>query len=111
MRAERRAIRNEKPLHNIDGSAEGRARWRAARHADANRSITPDRHSNPNVTVRFAEQVKADAEKELGARGWTLADALHAALLWLLADPRRLKQLERYRPAPKVKGRPPKRQG
>ncbi len=68
-----------------------------------------DRHRDPTVSVRPTEQVKADAEKALGERGWTLGEALHAALLWLLADPRRLKQLERYRPAPKAKGRPPKR--
>ncbi len=69
----------------------------------------PDRHRNPTVSVRPTEQVKADAEAAFREHGWTLGDALHAALLWLLDDPRRLKQLERYRPAPKTKGRPPKR--
>ncbi|MFF0378642.1 hypothetical protein [Actinoplanes missouriensis] len=67
----------------------------------------PDRHRDPTVSVRPSQGDKDAAVEALGARGWTLGDALHAALLWLLDDPRRLAELERFRPPPKAKGRPP----
>jgi hypothetical protein len=68
----------------------------------------PDRHRDPTVTVRPTQTVKDTADEQLRERGWTVGDALHAALLWLLDDPQRLSELERFRPAPKPQGRPPK---
>lgn len=69
----------------------------------------PDRHRNPTVSVRPEPEVKRDAETKLAEHGWTVGDALHAALLWLLDDPQRLAELERFRPSPRSKGRPPKK--
>jgi len=69
----------------------------------------PDRHRDPTVSVRPSREVKDAAVDEFAKRGWTVGDALHAALLRLLDDPERLTELEPFRPAPKAKGRPPKR--
>ncbi|WP_045740781.1 hypothetical protein [Actinoplanes rectilineatus] len=67
----------------------------------------PDRHRDPTVSVRPTADDKQAAAEALGEWGWTIGDALHAALLWLLDDPRRLAELERFRPPAKTKGRPP----
>ena len=92
LRAEVLAIALERPIYNIAGLRE-------------------DRHRDPTVTVRPTGQVKDAATEALSQRGWTVGEALHAALLWILSDPAAaLSELGRFRPPPKKSGRPPKKE-
>lgn len=69
----------------------------------------PDRHRDPSVTVRPSQQTKGAAEAALAEHGWTLREALLAAVSWILNDTAAaLAQLARFRPEPKKTGRPPK---
>jgi hypothetical protein len=69
----------------------------------------PDRHRDPTVTARPPQEVKDAAGETLEARGWTVAEAVIAALSWILSDPdRAIKQLAPHRPPPKKTGRPRK---
>ena len=70
----------------------------------------PDRHRDPTVTARPTQAVKDAVGETLEARGWTVAEAVIAALSWILNDPdRAVAQLAPFRPPPKKSGRPPKK--
>lgn len=69
-----------------------------------------DRHRDPGVTARPPQEVKDAATNALAAQGWTVSDAVIAALAWIISDPASaLAQLSPHRPPPKKTGRPRKR--
>lgn len=71
----------------------------------------PDRHRDPTVTVRPAQQVKDDVTAVLDRANLTIQAYLLACLGELLADPdRRVREVKPYVPPPKKTGRPPKKQ-
>ncbi|MEU7617702.1 hypothetical protein AB0M91_28725 [Micromonospora rifamycinica] len=70
----------------------------------------PDRHRDPTVTARPSQEVKGAVTDSLAAHGWTVAEAVIAALAWIVADPAKaLTHLTAHRPPPKKTGRPKKR--
>jgi hypothetical protein len=72
----------------------------------------PDRHRDPTVTARPSQEVKDAVTDSLAEHGWTVAEAVIAALAWIVSDPAKaLAQLSPHRPPPKKPGRPRKSGG
>lgn len=89
---ERSAIRLEKPLHNVNGHG------------------TPcDRHLDKKLAVRVPQGLLDEAQATAIEAGWTLQEMVTALLSKACVDSEEVfAAVERYRPAPKRIGRPPK---
>src|SRR5690349_14127448 len=100
-----RAIRVERPRHNVDGSRDGRERWRAQRQAGGH-TATKDAHRRPTVTGRPEPAAKEALDALLKANGWSVDAFVVAAVFWGIDHPEHaLRTLDPYKPEDQPRGR------